>query len=190
MKQLVFMLDSDEEPREEFKERHEDFGSYKIETFSKLSEINERLRSPSSEIPAAILVDLYSNNPSSHKTSVELKQLEDDLKEFGRLRRVLEKGCSEAWTLSGKKRAALLLKELKKLDLDQVVPVAIASRYGRRLMAGPDVHDLNENGIYWCWKNRDMPLSLQTKEEQPSELELQKIQSDSAKIETDCGFVA
>lgn len=184
-KETIFLLDS--EPAKEFKERHEELSSVKVEIFSDAKEMKLRLSDDSKVKPSIILVDLYSTDSSAKATKSAIKELELELEKFGELRRNLSRKTGDIWEKSGMQRVKDTLRLLKKLELDRDIPVAIASRYGRRLLDGPDIRYISRSNVYWCWKNRDMTKSLKDEgNDTLSEEEIYQNARASAKTERDC----
>ncbi|EGR0050574.1 hypothetical protein HJ032_22460 [Vibrio parahaemolyticus] len=107
--------------------------------------------------PDIILVDAFSLEHDSNNSQEKLDELEILLKVYGQLRHLVMHETKQFWNSDGIAIANSLRVELDKKGRSSI-PVAIASRYGRRLLDGPAVTSLAQSGNYWVWKRRDFPF--------------------------------
>ncbi|PLR57441.1 hypothetical protein [Vibrio parahaemolyticus] len=112
-----------------------------------LSEAESLIRQ---ELPDIAQVDVYSprSNTLSDKLTAEIL-----LSLLGAFRYVVREECGRQWIENGKETAIELKKSLDESGHDNI-PVAISSRYARRLLSGKELRDLEEADIYWVYKER------------------------------------
>ena len=188
-RKTIYLLDSDDDPAIAFKSRHEKHSPWeKVEVFKSSGELIDKIKTSDGMLPDIILVDLYSTKPSGTITREELDNLETELSSFAQKRRELASRSSDAWSKSGTSRVKDIIHDLEELSLDGVIPIAISSRYGRRLLDGTEIRDLSRENIYWVWKNQDIVKSLAQDEKLRSlgKEEIQKLEMESSNVESEC----
>ncbi len=165
--QKVFFLDYDESGSE-LVSRHAKYTKTHVQHVLSVEELLNELDGASTP-PKIILVDHFFENQKNidKYTKVALEEL---LTEFGQMRHVLRCALDSKWLQIEPQDIERIQKKLKEKNFDKSTPIAIASRYGRRLLQGKEFGALQRTGIYWCWKHRYTPQST---------LELSKSLSDS-----------
>lgn len=158
MKKLVYYLDSDVKEFCEFQHRHEKYGELDVVTYSDVKGMVDDINDISKPRPDIILLDLFCKDPNlgdeAYTELLEEHDIEGKLKEFSKARKELYLASRKVWVLGGKQNYDTVKR---KVNAELNVPIAISSRYGRRLVDSPDFNDWQEEGIKWVWKYKDQP---------------------------------
>lgn len=109
-----------------------------------------------------ILVDLYSHKrKTSYNLNVErtIKRVEGLLNDLNKLRhQIRDEEIPLCWNADGLENARDIQQFLNDNDLK--IPVAVYSRFGIILSENKKIFNINRDGIYWAYKEKDLRCSM------------------------------
>ncbi|EOV5436764.1 hypothetical protein ACPFUU_003571 [Vibrio cholerae] len=149
-RKLVLYVDRNEVARREFIDRHKNT-RLDIKGFSDTHELQEWI--DANKFPDLVIVDLYREKGelSDEHYKSDVVAFEKRLKKFAQDRETLADEIEDVYEYVGFSD----FEDILKYYPERPFPIAIGSRYGRRLVSSKDFSIHQEKKLQWVWKLSD-----------------------------------
>ncbi|HHC6486758.1 TPA: hypothetical protein ACN33C_004484 [Vibrio parahaemolyticus] len=144
----VLYLDRNDVARHEFSNRHEN-SKVDVISLATVHDVENWIKEKGH--PDLVIVDLYRERIAGNRETVDA--LESKLAQFGQDRRSLLKELESAYEEVGFDD----FDDLRTKFPDGDFPIAVGSRYGRRLCSSKKSSIFQSKGGCWIWKQGDRP---------------------------------